>query len=172
MGRVWAKKFELGREPFFFKNVFWLPWQGKCPKTQAILPYIHVFHFPDHSSSRWSFWGVAEVFPVYLDFTFWLLASFFPWMGGRFCSAGDWVVFPTFLSCWCIFPFTFLWFHEFLPWLGRAIHIFDCLSDYWPHAQAIWDVFSLLRVVLTDKLQDRVFFSILWSVFAVTFGAV
>ena len=31
--------------------------------------------------------------------------------------------------------------------------------------------FSLLRVVLTDKLQDCIFFSTLWSVFVVTFGA-
>ena len=65
------------------------------------------FHFPDHSSSRWGFWGAAEVFPVCLDFTFWLLASFFPWIGGRFCNARAWVVFLTFLELLVHFPFTF-----------------------------------------------------------------
>ena len=40
----YGQKFELGRDPFL-KNVLWLPWQGKCPKTYAILPCIHVFPF-------------------------------------------------------------------------------------------------------------------------------
>ena len=99
-------KFELGRDPFL-KIMFWLPWQGRCPKTQAILPYIHVFHFPDHSSSRWGFWGAAEVFPVSFHPRFWLLASFFPGIGGRFCNAQAWVVFLTFLELLVHFPFTF-----------------------------------------------------------------
>ena len=76
-------------ENHFLKNVFWLPWQGKCPKTYAILSWIHVFQFPH-------ILGAAGVFPVFFPPCFWLLASFFPWMGGRFDSAVDWVVFLTF----------------------------------------------------------------------------
>ena len=101
----YGQKFELGRDPFL-KNVFWLPWQEKCPKTYAILLCIHVFQF-SHVL------GVAGVFPVCLDPTFWLLASFFPWIGGRFCNARAWVVFLTFLELLVHFPFAFLWFHVF-----------------------------------------------------------
>ena len=100
-------KFELGRDPFL-KNVFWPPWQEKCPKTYAILPCIHVFHFSSPLFFTLGLLGVARVFPVFFIPRFWWLASFFPWIGGRFCSAGDWDIFLTFWELLVHFPFTFL----------------------------------------------------------------
>ena len=96
-------------ENHFLKNVFWLPWQGKCPKMYAIRPYIHVFIFLTillHVGAFGSSWSFSCVFHS----RFWLLASFFPWMGGRFCSAGDWVVFPHDLGAAGAFPIhDFVW---------------------------------------------------------------
>ena len=77
----------------------------------------NVCHFAMHPrfpffSSPFSFTlgflGAAGVFPVFFIPRFWLLASFFPWMGGRFCSAGDWAVFLTFWELLVHFSFTFL----------------------------------------------------------------
>ena len=95
-------------ENHFLKNVFWLPWQGKFPKTYAILPCIHVFHFSSPFSFTLGLLEAAGVFPVSFIPRFWLLASFFPWIGGCFCSARDWVVFLTFWELLVHSPFTFL----------------------------------------------------------------
>ena len=112
-----GQKFELGKEPIFEKCVL-TSMARKMPKN--------VCHFPMHPcfpfSSPFSFtlgilgsnWSFSCVFFIP---RFWLLASFFPWMGGRFCSAGDWAVFLTFWELLVHFPFTFLQFHVFLPWL-------------------------------------------------------
>ena len=103
MGRVWAKKFELGRDPFLKKHVL-TSLARKVPKNVCHSAIQGRFSFfPHHSPSRWSFWEQLEFFLCFFLSRFWLLASFFPWMGGRFCSAGDWVVFSSwFGSCWCI----------------------------------------------------------------------
>ena len=164
-GEEYGQPISNWAETHFWKNVFWLPWQEKCPKTYAILLGIHVFHFYSRFGSSWSF---LCVFPS----TFLAVASFFPWIGGRFCNARAWVVFLTFLELLVHFPFTFLWFHVFLPRLWRATHVFGCLTDYWSHAQTIWGRFPLLWVVFTDNLQDCVFSPMLWAIFAVTYGAV
>ena len=141
--------------------------------VQKRMPFCHTstfFHFPVHSPSRWGFLAAAGVFPVCLDPTFWLLASFFPWMGGRFCSARDWVV--------------FLMFWELLVHFSIHVFVISCVftmakkshSRFWlSHWLLVSRTdylgrFPLLRVVLTDKLQDCVFSPMLWAVFAVTFG--
>ena len=169
-GRVWATKFELGRDPFL-KNVFWLPWQGKCPKTYAILPCIHVFHFSSPFSFMLGLLGEAGVFFLCLSFhVFGCWLHFFPWIGGRFCSARDWVVFLTFWELLvhfsihvfvvsCVFTMAVKGHSRF--WLSHRLLV--SRTDY-------WGVFPLLWVVLIHKLQDCVFFPMLWVVFAVTFG--
>ena len=91
----------MGRDPFLKKGVL-TSLAGKIPKKmQAILLGMDVFQF-SHVL------GAAGVFPVFFLPRFWLLVSFFPWIGGRFCSAEDWVVFLTFLELLVHFPFTFL----------------------------------------------------------------
>ena len=126
----YGKKFELGRDPFF-KNVFWLPWQGTCPKTYAILLCIHVFQFPHVL-------GATGVFPVCLDPTFWLLASFFPWIGGRFCNARAWVVFLTFFGAAGAF----------------SIHVFGSFMCFYHGYEG---PFTFLTVSATIDLTHRIF---------------
>ena len=116
--------------------------------------------------------GAAGVFPVFFLPRFWLLASFFPWMGGRFCSAGDWVVFLTFLELLVHFPFTFLEVPCVFTMAVKSHSRFLLSQRLLASRTGYLGRFSLLRVVLTDKLQGCVFFPILWAVFAVTFGAV
>ena len=155
-------KFELGRDPFL-KIVFWLPWKEKYPKTYAILLGIHVFQF-SHVL------GAAGVFPVCLDPMFWLFASFFPGIGGRFCNARAWVVFLTFLELlvhFSIHVFVISWVSTMVGkshsrfWLSQRL--LASHTGYLGH-------FSLLRVVLTDKLQGCVFFPILWAVLLLRMG--
>ena len=62
------------------------------------------FSFSSPFSFTLGFLGAAGVFPVSFIPRFWLLASFFPWIGGRFCSAGDWVFFPHDLGAAGAFP--------------------------------------------------------------------
>ena len=108
MGRVWENKFELGKEPFFEKRVL-TSLARKIPKNVchfAMHPRFSIF--PPFSFTL-GLLGAARVFfsCVFIP-RFWLLASFFPWMGGRFCSARDWVIFLTFWELLVHFPFTFL----------------------------------------------------------------
>ena len=79
-GKSMGKKIRIGQRTIFEKRVL-TSLARKMPKN--------VGHSAMHSH-------------------FWLLASFFPWMGGCFCSAGDWVVFLAFLELLVHFPFTFL----------------------------------------------------------------
>ena len=172
MGRVWAKKNSNWAETHFWKSCS--DFLGK-ENAQKRMPFCHAstfFIFLTILLHVGGFWEQLEFFLCFFIPRFWWLASFFPWIGGHFCSAGDWVVFLTFWSYWCIFHSRFWKFHVFLPWRWRAIHVFYCLSNYWPHAQAIWGIFPLLWVGFPDKLQDRVFFPMLWAIFAVMYGAV
>ena len=75
MGRVWAKKFEMGRDPFL-KIVFWLPWQGKCPKTYAILPYTHILHLLTQGSLGVVFTSTI-LLVVCSSFTIWAPRRFY-----------------------------------------------------------------------------------------------
>ena len=81
--------------------------------SQKRRPFWHTFTFFSFSSRFGSSWSFLCVFPS----TFLAVASFFPWIGGRFCNARDWVVFLTFLEMLVHFPFMFLQSHVFLPWL-------------------------------------------------------
>ena len=83
-------KFELGRDPFFEKRVL-TSLARKMPKNVCHSTMHSRFLVFSRFGSSWSF---LCVFPS----TFLALASFFPWMGGRFCSAGDWVFFLAFLG--------------------------------------------------------------------------
>ena len=95
------------------ENHFWKTCSDFLGKenAQKRMPFCYAFTF-FHFSSPFSFTlgllGAAGVFPVVFIPRFWWLASFFPWMGGRFCSARDWVVFLTFWELLVHFPFTFL----------------------------------------------------------------
>ena len=60
--------------------------------AQKRMPFCYAFTFFSFPHVL----GAAGVFPVFFFPRFWLLASFFPWMGGRFCNARAWVVFLTF----------------------------------------------------------------------------
>ena len=127
----YGKKFELGREPFF-----WMP-KNVC--HSAMHPCFSIFH--DHSPSRWGFWEQLEFF---LCFSFHVFGGWLHFSHGWevvFVVLGIGLFSSRFGSCWCIFHSRFLQHHVFLPWLWRAIHVFGCLTDYWSHAQAIWDVF-------------------------------
>ena len=141
----YGKKFELGRDPFL-KNVFWLPWQKKCPKTYAILPYIHVFHFPHHSPSRWGFWEQLEFFLCLSFHVFGCWLHFSQGLEVVFVMPGTGLFSSRFGSCWCIFHSRFWKFHVFLPWLRRAIHVFGYLTDYWSHTQTIWVIFPCYKL--------------------------
>ena len=82
MGRVWANKFELGRDPFFEKRVL-TSLARKMPKNichSAMHPRFSVFL---------TFWEQLEFFLCFFLPRFWLLASFFPRMGGRFCCSSS-----------------------------------------------------------------------------------
>ena len=80
--------------------------------AQKRMPFCHTSTFFIfltillHVGAFGSSWSFSCVFHS----RFWLLASFFPWMGGRFCSAGDWVVFPHDLGAAGAFPIhDFVW---------------------------------------------------------------
>src|SRR5713101_683659 len=64
-------------------------------------PFSSLFSFTlGILGSSWSFSCVFHS-------TFLVVGFIFPWMGGRFCSAGDWAVFLTFWELLVHFPFTF-----------------------------------------------------------------
>ena len=86
--------------------------------------------------------GAAGVFPVFFFPRFWLLASFFPWMGGRFCNARSWVVF---LTLWEL-PMHFFHSHfcDFMCFYHGCEEPFTFLAvslTFGSHAQTIWGVF-------------------------------
>ena len=100
----YGKKFELGREPFFEKRVL-TSLARKMPKNVshfAMHPRFSIF--PPFSFTLGLLGAPGVFFSCVFIPRFWLLASFFPWMGGRFCSAGDWVVFPHDLGVAGAFP--------------------------------------------------------------------
>ena len=102
------------------------------------MPFFHAFMFFSFPHVL----GAAGVFPVSFFPRFWLLVSFFPWIGGHFCSArGLGGLSHVFGAAGAFFHSRFCDFVCFLPWLGRAIHVFGCLTDCWSHAQTIWGVF-------------------------------
>ena len=142
MGRVWAKKFELGREPFFEKRVM-TSLVRKIPKNvchSAMHPRF--FHFSSPFSFTLGLLGAAGVFPV--TFIFHVFGCWLHFSHGWevvFVVPGIGLSSSRFGSCWCIFHSCFWKFHVFLPWLWRAIHVFGCLTDCWSHAQTIWGVF-------------------------------
>ena len=134
----------------------------------AMHPYF--FHFLTILLHVGAFGEQLEFFLCFSFHVFGRWLHFFPWMGGRFCSAGDWVVFLTFWELLVHFPFTFLVASCVFTmavkghsrfWLSHRLLV--SRTDYLGR-------FSLLWVVLTDKLQDCVFSPMLWVVFAVTFG--
>ena len=83
-----------------------------------------------------------------LDFTFWLLASFFPGIGGRFCNARAWVVFLTFLELLVhfsihVFVISCVFYHGCeKPFTFLAVSL-----TFGSHALAIWDVFPCCELV-------------------------
>ena len=87
----YGEKFQIGKKTHFLKTCS--DFLGK-ENVQKHMPFCYASTF----FSFLTFWEQLEFFPVFFFPRFWLLASFFPWMGGRFCSAGDWVVFLTFLE--------------------------------------------------------------------------
>ena len=82
-------------------------------------------------------------------------------MGGRFDSAGDWVVFLTFLELLVHFPFTFLEVPCVFTMAVKSHSRFLLSQRLLASRTGYLGRFSLLRVVLTNKLQDCVFLSIL-----------
>ena len=122
--------------------------------AQKRMPFCYASTFFSFSSRFGSSWSFSCFFHFHV---FWLLASFFPWMGGRFCSAGDWVVFLTFLELLVHFPFMFLEFSCVFTMAGKS-HSCFWLSHWLLVSRTDYlGCFSLLWVVLTDKLQDCVF---------------
>ena len=132
------------------------------------MPFCHAFTF----FSFLTFWELLEFFPVFFPSRFWLLASFFPWMGGRFCSAGDWVVFLTFWELLVHFPFTFLVASCVFTMAVKGHSRFWLSHRLLVSRTGYLGRFSLLWVGFPDKLQDCVFPPWLWVVFAVMYGAV
>ena len=156
MGRVWATKFELGRDPFLEKRVL-TSLARKLPKNVCHSTMHPRFHFCSPFSFTLGLLGSSWSFFCVFHSCFWLLASFFPWMGGRFCSAGDWVVFLAFLELLVHFPFTFL---EVSCVFTMAVkgHSRFWLSHWLLVSRTGYlGRFSLLWFVLTDKLRDCCF---------------
>ena len=100
-GKSMGNQIRIGQRPIFGKTCS--DFLGK-KNAQKRMPFCCAFTF----SSFPHVLGAAGVFPVFFLPRFWLLVSFFPWMEGHFCSAGDWVVFFKFLELLVHFPFTFL----------------------------------------------------------------
>ena len=97
---TWNGK-SMGKNSNWVETHFWKTCSDFLGKenAQKRMPCCHaytVFHFSSPVSFTLGFLGAAGVFPVSFIPRFWLLVSFFPWMGGRFFSARDWVVFLTF----------------------------------------------------------------------------
>ena len=136
--------------------------------AQKRMPFCHAFTF----FSFLTFLGAARVFPVSFihDFGCWL-HSFHGWEV-VFVVLGTGLFSPRFWAAGAFSHSRFLWIHVFLPWLGRAIPIFYCLSDYCPHAQAIWDVFPCCELCSQISFRTVRFSPTLWVVFAVMYGVV
>ena len=96
-----------------------------------------------------------------LDPTFWLLASFFPGIGGRFCNARAWVVFLTFWELPVYFSIHVFVISCVFTMAVKSHSRFLLSQRLLASRTGYLGRFSLLRVVLTDKLQDCVFFPIL-----------
>ena len=152
MGRVWATKNLNWAENHFWKTCSDFLGKENAQKRMPFLLCIHVFQFPHVL-------GAAGVFPVFFFPRFWLLASFFPWMGGRFCNARAWVVFLTFWE---------------LP-VHFSIHVF-VISCVFTMAVKGHSRFLLSHRLLVSRTGYLGHFSLLWVVltifFAATFGAV
>ena len=88
-GKSMGNQIRIGQRPIFEKRVL---------TSLARKMSKNVCHSAIHPRFSFScpFSFTLGVFPVCLDPTFWLLASFFPGIGGRFCNARAWVVFLTF----------------------------------------------------------------------------
>ena len=153
MGRVWAKNSNWA-ETHFWKTCS--DFLGK-ENAQKRMPFCHASTFsifPHHSPSRWGFWEQLEFFLCLFIPRFWWLASFFPGIGGPFCSPRDWVVF---LMIWellvhfsiyvfvasCVFTMAVKGHSRF--WLSHRLLV--SRTDY-------LGCLSLLWAVPTDKLQD------------------
>ena len=109
---AWNGK-SMGKNSNWAEIHFWKTCSDFLSKenAQKCMPFFHASTFsifPHHSPSRWRFWEQLEFFLCLSFHVFSCWLHFFPWMGGRFCSAGDWVVFLTFLELLVHFPFTFL----------------------------------------------------------------
>ena len=116
-------------ETHFWKTCFDFLGKEKCPKMYDILLCSHVFSFSSPFSFTLGFLGAAGVFPVSFIPRFWLLASFFPWIGGRFCSARDWVVFLTFWELLVHFSIHVFVASCVFTMAMKGHSRFDCLTD-------------------------------------------
>ena len=156
-GKSMGNQIRIGQRTIFGKTCS--DFLGK-ENAQKRMPFCYAstfFHFPHNSPSRWSFWEQLEFFLCLSFQVFGCWLHFFPWMGGRFCSAGDWVVFLTFL--------------ELLVHFSIHVFVISCVftmavkshSRFWlSHWLLVSRTgylgrFSLLWVVLPNKLQDCYF---------------
>ena len=96
-GKSMGNQIRIGQRPIFGKRVL-TSLARKMPKNVGHFAIHPRFPFSSPFSFTLGLLGAAGVFPVSFIPRFWLLASFFPWMGGRFCNARAWVVFLTFLE--------------------------------------------------------------------------
>ena len=140
------------------KNICHSAMHSRFPFFLTILLHVGAF------GSSWSFSCVfhSTFFGCWLHFSHGWEVVFVVLGIGLFSSR--------FGSCWCIFHSHFCSFMCFFTmavkghsrfWLSHRLLV-SC-TDYLGR-------FSLLWVVLTDKLQDCVFSPMLWAIFAVTFG--
>ena len=149
--RVWAKKFELGRDPFLENRVL-TSLARKMPKNAGHSVMHSRFPVFSRFGSSWSFSCVFGSHVLAVGFIF------FPWIGGRFCNARYWVVFLTFLELLVHFPFTFLWFHVFFTMVVKSHSRFWLCQRLMASRTGYLGRFSLLWVMVANKLQDCVFF--------------
>ena len=122
--------------------------------AQKRMPFCHAFTFFNFPHVL----GAAGVFPVSFFHVFGCWLHFSHGWEVVFVVLGIGLSSSRFGSCWAFSHSRFLWIHVFLPWLGRAIHVFYCLSNFWASRTGYLGRFSLLWVGFPDKLQDCVFF--------------
>ena len=92
----------------FLGNAFWPLGQVK---TQKCMPFYHALMFLDVFTTIFpscELFQASKTSCVCPHSMFLFLGFIFPWMGGCFCNAKDWVLFLTFLELLVHFPFTFL----------------------------------------------------------------